>query len=71
MLKIVDGDADLNVKKRAIAGLAQVPNDENLPTLIQLARTHANADVRKEAFIRVSQSRDPRAIAMMQEILKT
>jgi hypothetical protein len=38
--------------------------------LIQLARTSKDPEVKKQAVSLLSQSRDPRAVAYMEEILK-
>jgi hypothetical protein len=38
--------------------------------LIQIARTNKNPEVQKQAVSVLSQSKDPRAIAYMEEILR-
>jgi HEAT repeat protein len=40
-----------------------------VPLLIQLARTHRNPDVRREAVHRLSQTGDPRALEFIREVL--
>jgi hypothetical protein len=67
---IVDNDPDNNVRKRAVSGLGRLPADAAIPMLIQIARTNKNPEVQKQAVSLLSQSRDPRAVAFMEEILR-
>jgi len=53
-----------------VSALGQLPADAGLPALLQLARTSPSLAVRKEAVNVLSQSKDPRAIALLEEILK-
>jgi HEAT repeat protein len=68
--KIVESDADDNVRKRGVSGLSRLPANESVPVLIQLARTSQNPVVRKEAVSVLSRSKDPRAVALMEELIK-
>lgn len=65
----IDKDPDTDVKRRAVFALSQLPADEGLPRLIEIARAHSNPAVRKQAFFWLGQSRDPRALAFFREIL--
>ena len=65
----VDNDPDTQVKRRAVAALEQLPKDQGVPLLIQVARTNKNPEVRKQAMFWLGQSKDPRAIAFFQEVL--
>jgi HEAT repeat protein len=67
---VVDNDADINVRKRAVSGLGRLPADTSIPLLIQIARKNPNAEVQKQAVSLLGQSKDPRAIAYLEEILK-
>jgi HEAT repeats len=67
---IVDSDTDVNVRKRAVSGLSRLPADAAIPMLIQIARTNKDPEVKKQAVSLLSQSRDPRAVAYMEELLK-
>ena len=49
--------------------LSQLPKDDGVPRLIQVARTHSNAAVRKQAMFWLGQSNDPRALKFFEEIL--
>lgn len=62
-------DPDTNVKKRAVFALSQLPKDEGVPKLIEVARTQRNPEVRKQAFFWLGQSKDPRALAFFEEVL--
>jgi len=67
---IIASDTNDNVKKRAVNGLARLPGDESVPVMLQLARTSTVPSVRKEAVRALGQSKDPRAIAYMESLLK-
>jgi len=69
-LKIATADADDNVRRRVVAGIARLPDSAGVTALIDLARTTQNAVLRKEAVSALSQSKDPRAVALMVEIIK-
>jgi len=69
-LKIIGSDPDDTVRRRVVSALGQLPADAGLPALLQLARTSTSLAVRKEAVNALSQSKDPRAIALLEEILK-
>ena len=57
------------VKKKAVFALSQLPKDEGVPLLINVARTNANPEVRKQAMFWLGQSKDPRALAFFEEVL--
>jgi len=46
-----------------------MPKDDGVPRLIELARSHRNAEVRRQAFFWLGQSRDPRAIEFLAAIV--
>jgi hypothetical protein len=62
-------DPETEVKRRAVAALAQIPRNEGIPLLIQLARAHGNAAVQKQAMFWLGRSKDERATKFFQEIL--
>jgi len=66
----IDKETDQNVKQRAVRGLARLPLDEAVPLLIQLARTSTDPVVRKESVSSLGQTRDPRALAFLEELVK-
>jgi len=66
----IANDPETEVKKKAVFALTQMPKGEGVPLLIQVARTNQNAAVRKQAMFWLGQSKDPRALAYFEEILK-
>ena len=65
----IANDPETEVKRRAVFALSQLPRGDGVPLLIQVARTHTNPAVRKQAMFWLGQSRDPRALQFFQEIL--
>jgi HEAT repeats len=66
----IETDPETDVKKRAVFALSQLPKDEGVPLLIKVARTNRNPVVRKQAMFWLGQSKDARAIAFFEEILR-
>ncbi|HEY6051648.1 MAG TPA: HEAT repeat domain-containing protein [Thermoanaerobaculia bacterium] len=62
-------DPETEVKKRAVFALSQLPADESATQLIRVARTNRNPAVRKQAIFWLGQSKDPRALEFLEEIL--
>jgi HEAT repeat protein len=62
-------DADTDVQLQVVHAISQRPAGEAVPLLIQLARTHRNPEVRREAVHRLSQTGDPRALEFIREVL--
>jgi hypothetical protein len=65
----IDRDPDTEVKKKAVFALTQMPKDEGVPLLIGVARKNANPAVRKQAIFWLGQSKDPRALKYLEEVL--
>ncbi len=65
----IDKDPDTEVKKKAVFALTQMPKDEGVPMLIQVARANANPAVRKQAMFWLGQSKDPRALKFFEDVL--
>lgn len=65
----IENDPDTDVKKRAVFALSQLPKDEGVPKLIEVARANRNPAVRKQAFFWLGQSNDPRAFRFLEETL--
>ena len=66
---VEDERIDRSVQKQAVFALSQRPQAEGIPALIQVARTHRDAQIRKQALFWLGQSKDPRALALFEEIL--
>ncbi|MBV9927247.1 MAG: HEAT repeat domain-containing protein [Acidobacteria bacterium] len=62
-------DADTDVQVQVVHAISQRPANEAVPLLIQIARTHRNPEVRRMAIHRLSQTGDPRALELIQEVL--
>jgi HEAT repeat protein len=65
----IELDPDTQVKTRAVFALSQLPENEGVPRLIEVARAHRNPKVRQQAIFWLGQSRDPRALEFFEEIL--
>ena len=66
----IANDPDADVRRLAVVGIAKMPKDDAVPALIQLARLSRDLAVRKEAMTWLGQSKDPRALAYFEEIVK-
>jgi hypothetical protein len=66
----IENDPDTALKRSAVFALTQMPHDEGIPLLIQVARNNKNPEVRKQAFFWLGQSKDPRALAFFEEVLR-
>ena len=49
--------------------LSQLPKDEGVPLLIQVAKNNKNPAVRKQAIFWLGQSQDPRALDFFAQVL--
>jgi len=65
----IDNDPETEVKKKAVFALSQLPKDQGVPLLIQVARTNRNPAVRKQAMFWLGQSGDSRALAFFEDVL--
>jgi HEAT repeat protein len=65
----IENDPDTETKRSAVFALYNMPHDEGIPLLIQVARTNRNREVRKQAFFWLGQTKDPRALAFFEEVL--
>ncbi len=66
----IANDPETEVKKKAVFALTQMPGGEGVPLLIQVVRTNRNPEVRKQAMFWLGQSKDDRALAFIEEVLK-
>ena len=65
----VEDDPDVEVRKRAVFAISQLPRDEGVPKLIALAGTHRDREVRKQAMFWLGQTGDARALAFFEQVL--
>lgn len=69
-LRAAIDDPDVTVQRRAISTLNTLPDGEGVPLLIQVVKTTKNAEVRKQAMNTLQGSRDPRALAFFEDVLR-
>ena len=65
----IDNDPETEVKKKAVFALSQLPKDEGVPKLMEVARNNRNPEVRKQAMFWLGQSKDPRAVKFFEDVL--
>lgn len=57
------------LKEQAVFAISQLPREKGVPILLDIARTHGNPRVRKQAIFWLGQSDDPAALKLFEEIL--
>jgi hypothetical protein len=67
---IATKDPDGTVRRRATSALEQMPDGEGVPALIQVIKSEQNAELKKQAMQSLQHSRDPRALAFFEDVLK-
>jgi hypothetical protein len=65
-----DETDDEKIREQAVFALSQRPHEEGVPSLIQIARTSPDAQLRRKALFWLGQSGDPRAIDLFAELLQ-
>lgn len=58
------------VREKAVFAISQLPNDQSVPMLAELMKTHRDPAVRKKAAFWLGQKNDPRALAAIEDILR-
>jgi hypothetical protein len=70
LIGLVDDDGQSReLREGAVFSLSLRPRDESVPALIRIARTHRDGHIRKAALFWLGQSGDPRARALIEELL--
>jgi hypothetical protein len=69
-LAMLDKEPNDEAKRRIISGIGSLPEPVAAPALIQLARTHPNVVVRKDAVSALGRFSDPQARALLEELLR-
>jgi hypothetical protein len=64
-----DDSDDEDVRTHAVFALSQQPHGQGIPPLLRIARTTDDRRVRSAALFWLGQSRDPRALALFEELL--
>lgn len=67
--RAIEQDPETAVKKKAVFALTQIPRGEGTPMLIEVARSHKNDAVRKEAMQWLGRSKDSRALKFFEDVL--
>jgi HEAT repeat protein len=65
----IDNDPESRVREKAVFALSQMPKDEGVPLLIKYAKTHKDPAVRKQAIFWLGESRDPRALDFLEQVV--
>jgi HEAT repeat protein len=68
--RAIEQDPETSVKKRAVFALTQIKNGDGVPMLIEIAKGNKNPVVRKEAMHWLGQSKDARAVAFFESVLR-
>jgi HEAT repeat protein len=67
---LIEEDAtDREVREQAVFALSQRSHDESVPTLIRIAQSNRDPEIRKRAIFWLGQSDDPRALALFEQLL--
>ncbi|MGH7638582.1 MAG: HEAT repeat domain-containing protein [Gemmatimonadaceae bacterium] len=66
-----NASADEDVKMHAVFVLSQLPRQDGIPALLDLARTHPSWRVRSQAMFWLGQSADERALELFESVLKS
>lgn len=68
LTELVD-DPEREVREQAVFALSRRPAEEGVPALIRIARTHRDPQLRRTALFWLGRSKDPRALALFEELL--
>ena len=62
-------DADVDLQEQAVMAISKRPDDESVPLLIQIAKTHPRQETREVAIRRLGKSGDERAKEFFRQLL--
>ena len=63
-------DPDTAIRKSAVFALSRLPEEQGIPELIQVASTSKDAATRREAIFWLGRSKDPRALAYLEKVVR-
>ena len=63
-------DPEAAMRKSAVFALSRLPAEQGVPELIQVASTSKDAATRREAIFWLGQSKDPKALAYLEKVVK-
>ena len=67
--KVVKEDSNSEVRKNALTALVHAPRNLGVPALINIAKSHPDNAIRREAIFWLGQNKDPRAMEALVEIV--
>jgi len=67
--KAIREDSNQEVRKNAMTALVHAHRNLGVPALINLAKSHPDSEIRREAIFWLGQSKDPRATEALVEIV--
>lgn len=67
---LMANDPDQRIRERAVSTLGSFPDGQGIPLLIEIARTSTTPEIRKQAMRTLQNTRDPRALAFFEQVLK-
>jgi HEAT repeat protein len=67
----IDNDPERDVRRNAVSALRSLPDGEGIPLLIQTAKSHRDVEMRRQAMSVLRQSKDPRATAFFEDVLRS
>ena len=70
ILAAIQNDTDVNVKRRGVSALSTLPDGAGIPILIDLVKSGSTPEIRKQAMQSLEHTRDPRAVAFFEQVLK-
>jgi HEAT repeat protein len=62
-------DTDTELQKQAVVAISRRPAAESVPLLINIARTHAKPEIRRQAFVLLGRTNDPSAVEFLKSVL--
>jgi len=65
----IEKDPETQVKRQAVSALGQIPRNEGVPMLLELARSGRNPALQKQAMSALGRSKDERAYKFFEEVL--
>jgi hypothetical protein len=67
---LIANDPDQRIRERAVSTLSSLPDGQGVPLLIDLVKTAPTPNLRKQAMRSLENTRDPRALAFFEQVLK-
>jgi hypothetical protein len=68
--QMAENDPEAQIRKSAVFAISRLPGDEATTQLIQLAKTGKDPAVRKQAVFWLGQSKDPKALDYLTELIQ-